>query len=217
MILEILNWSEIWAPVISLMAYLLCKNKKVTGVILVFIYILIAILLNTLADIEWQYSSLMPSWFQSNHVLYNIHSIIRSILFSMIFIQQTSGKNKRIIKLVLLCLYCLFVLIDFTFIQSIMVFSSYLFSAEGILLLLMSSSCLWDIFINENNYTKRQPLFWIAFGICIYEAANFFIFVFYFTLLNSTSFIAMHIWDFHNLFYIFLCFCLSKYIYENSR
>jgi hypothetical protein len=216
--MEILNWSEVWAPAVFLMTYLTCKNKKSGGALLIFIYMVIAILLNTMADVEWQYSQSMPSWFQSNHVLYNIHSIIRSILFSMVFIQQTPDKNKRIIKLVLLCVYSLFVLINFTLIQSIMVFSSYLFSAEGILLLLMSSSCLWDIFINEKNHNnKRQPIFWVAFGVCIYEAANFFIFVFYFTLLNSTSYIAMHIWDFHNLFYIFLCICLSKFIYENSR
>jgi len=218
MIQLILDWSEVWAPVIVLVVYFLCKNKRITGGLLVFTYIILAILLNTLADIIWKYKHSMPPLFQSNHVLYNIHSIIRSTLFSIIFIQQLSGKNERIIRRVLLYLYLLFAIINFTLIQSIRIFSSYLFSAEGILLLLMSLPCLWDIFINEKNYNnKYHPLFWFAFGVCIYEAANFFIFVFYSTLINSTSYIARHIWDFHNLFYIFLCACLAKYIYESSR
>jgi hypothetical protein len=217
MIRQVLDWSEIWAPVISLIAFSFSKSKKITGVSLVIVYIFVAIVLNTLADIIWLYKHSMPVWCQSNNILYNIHSIIRSVLFAIIFIKQLHTIKERIISWGLLCLYLVFAIINFTVIQSMMVFSSYLFAAEGILLILMSMQCLWYLFLNEKNDTLRHdPSFWIAIGVSIYEAANFFIFLFYSSLISTTYF-AEYGWDIHNVFYIFFCLCLAKAIYESGR
>jgi len=147
MLRNIFDWSEVWAPVIPLFAYLLCKNKGETGVIFVFTYTVIAIILNGLADVVWHFNHLMPSWIQSNNVFYNIHSIMRCSIFSLLFIKQADDSMKKRIYRFLLCLYFLFVIINFTTIQSILFFSSYIFSAEGILLLIRPLIFLFFYFI----------------------------------------------------------------------
>jgi hypothetical protein len=217
MVQLIINWSEAWAPVICLITYLLC-NKKTAGASLLLVYVVAAIILNWLADFEWQCHYLMPRWLNSNNILYNIHSIVRTSVFATIFIRFAADKKEKLFNFFLLLLYLLFALINFIFIQSIMIFSSNLFSAEDIILLIMSLRCLWHIFSDANNKDYlRRPLFWIASGISIYEAADFFIFVFYSSLLHSQTYFAAHIWNMHDGFYVLFCLFLSKAIYESAQ
>ena len=213
MLQQILDWSEVWAPVIPLAILILPKrNIKIAKMdSYIIAYLTIAILLSTMADVDWKFRSHLPaSWIQSNNVFYNIHSILRSIFFGLVFIGAASKKEK-FINCFLLLVYVVFAVIDFVFIENILVFSSFIFTTEGLMLLLMSLQCIWRIFTEEGKVDyKHLSIFWIAIGVCIYEAASFFILLFYSSFLNSTSYFANHIWDIHNIFYILFCSLLVK-------
>src|SRR4051794_1527700 len=81
----ILNWSEVWALLIPL-TILFIKPKQPLPLKPIIIYIGLALLLNLEADLIGIYWKLFPDWFNSNTVLYNIHSIVRYSCFAYFFL-----------------------------------------------------------------------------------------------------------------------------------
>src|SRR5258705_12272266 len=86
---QILNWSEVWAPLIPL-TFLLINRKRLPPYLKpVKIYVFVALSLSLISNIIWYRNKLglyFPDWVQSNNFLYNTHSIIRLLLFSWFFI-----------------------------------------------------------------------------------------------------------------------------------
>ncbi|HEX8316319.1 MAG TPA: hypothetical protein VF609_15055, partial [Flavisolibacter sp.] len=82
----ILDWSEAWSPLIPLLAVL--KYQKQPNYLrpIVF-YVVFASIFNAFGNIIADYGAKwnFPVWMQRNVFLYNIHSIIRFILFTSFF------------------------------------------------------------------------------------------------------------------------------------
>src|SRR3954462_4310057 len=82
----ILDWSEIWAlfiPLFVLWRYpFQPKNMKP-----IISYLYAALLLNAIIDFIDHFKGPLhfPHWLQTNNYLYNVHSIVRFIYFSMFF------------------------------------------------------------------------------------------------------------------------------------
>src|SRR5260221_14478678 len=104
---EILDWSEVWAPLIPLAILISRKQKSVWRRPMLW-YLVIAILLSIIADVIWQRRHLgIDGWLQNhfyffyedggqtfkNNLLYNLQSIFRFLLFSWFF--QYMGKIFR--------------------------------------------------------------------------------------------------------------------------
>ena len=218
MLETILNWSEVWAPLTALLVFLAYKYKNLAGLQYLKMYLLAAIILNLAADIMWRYKSSMPESLQDNNFLYNIHSIIRTCLFILFFAANTTEKRYRSLYKLMIPVFLAFIIFNFIFLDSFLRFSSNIFTFEGLALLLVSLHTLWQVFTEESNteYVK-QPIFWIAAGVAIYEAASFFIFIFYASFRDSKTYFAERIWDVHNILYIVLCFFIAKAIHASSR
>ena len=109
--LKILEWSEVWALLIPLVILLFRRQQPAT-LKPVIIYLWIAFILNLSIDIITAINIYHHNFDLSNNTLYNIHSVVRFVCFSLYFIQlpQTSFvKFKKLLTVVFL----IFVVINF--------------------------------------------------------------------------------------------------------
>ena len=101
---ELLMWSEVWALLIPLAIVFIYKAESPIKPII--IYIFLALLLNTASDLISYFTNELPGWLQNNQILYNFHSIARTLLFSWYIstlkIKYTSLLATRIIPLYLI-------------------------------------------------------------------------------------------------------------------
>jgi hypothetical protein len=213
---RILDWSEVWAPLIPL-AFIIARKNKPAYLKPVWIFIIIAFFLNIGITLIWRFK--LKWGFQegdflwSNNFIYNILSVVRIFLFAWFF-KLLGQKFMHRIKLVIPFGFLLFVLINFIFYEDFFYqqsFSSRLLSTEAALLLFY---CLqyYIFLVIEDRATglTRQKGFWVVLGLSIYVAVNFFIFLFYEYLTKATTDFAISIWDIHNLVFIILCICIAK-------
>ena len=106
--LEILDWSEVWALFIPLIV-LFVKKKQPAFLKPVIIYLFIALPLNLFADIIWKFQVVhhFPHWLKTNTYVYNFHSIVRFLLFSIFFIKLHQPFLVRIKKIIVCFFYYL--------------------------------------------------------------------------------------------------------------
>src|SRR5688500_16280557 len=110
---EILDWSEVWAPLIPL-AILMFKPNQPNCFKPVIIYLWFALFIDILIDVGWKFGKIVPFWMYPNNYLYNVHSIVRFICFSTFFIRLNqpyyTGLKKAIpiISIVLLSINFIF-------------------------------------------------------------------------------------------------------------
>ena len=214
---KILEWSEVWALLIPL--FVLSKYKKQPGFLKpVIIYLLLALLLDTAADIIMEINSYYKQQHKSppysNNFLYNIHSITRFICFSSFFIllrQPFLVKAKKYLPI----LSAVLVVINFAFYENFFDrnhISSRLFATEAGLLLFY---CLqYYLFkLQEDKSGPRQADFWIVTGLSIYVVFNFPFFLLYTTLLGKNGNLLVNLWNYHNITYIIFCIFIAKAFY----
>ena len=224
---EILDWSEVWAPLIPL-TILITRKQKTAWRKPLLSYLIITILISITADILWKRRHLgIENWLQNNfsflfeedgltlknNLLYNLQSICRFLLFSWFF--NSMGKIFQKLNRILPAFFILAAIVDFIFLEDIRDFSSRLFSLEAGLLL---AYCIIYFFVvmkdEKGTSIFLRPPFWIVSGLSIYVAINFFIFLFYKLLSTNYVVFAFHLWDFHNISFIifcgFLCIAFSK-------
>ena len=218
-LLEILDWSEVWAIFLPL-AVLLYRKKQPAYIKPVIIYLCLALPLNLAADIIWKFQEEyhFPHWLQSNNYIYNFHSIARFLLFSLFFIRLNQNFSRRL-KKIILAFFCLFVLINFAFFENFFRFdplSSRLLSVEAALLLFYSLQYYFFKFQDETDASSKSPDFWIVTGLCIYAAACFPIYLFYKTLLLQSENFTINIWKVPDICYIILCIFIAKGFYESK-
>ena len=119
MLQQILDWSEVWALFIPL-AFMLTRKNPPAYLKPVRLYVWIALVLNTVANAIWyrNYIGLtdLPDFLQSNNFLYNIHSVIRLLLFIWFFILLNQRFMHRV-KAILPFLFILLLLINFVFFE----------------------------------------------------------------------------------------------------
>ena len=218
----ILATSEVWALFIPL-SFLFFRKINSGAVKEVIIYLWIALLLNTIIVIvsflpDYYNTDRFPFLLQNNNVEYNIHSIVRVFLFTLFFIRNNS-QNLHFQKKVLLGLFGVFVIVNFSFFESpVMLLSSRLFTVEAIVLLFFCIYYYLNSIIQEKNEKLyKQPVFWVVTGLSIYEAVNFFIFLLFTYLVKNYTVFAQNIWNLHNVSYIILCIFITKGFYESRR
>ena len=216
MLKELLNWSEVWALLIPL-AFILIRKNIPPYLKPVRFYVWAALLLNTGANVIWYRNVLhlseLPEFLKSNNFLYNIHSVIRLLLFSWFFILLNQRFMHRV-KAVLPFIFIILVIINFVFYEDFFnpdMLSSRLLATEAAILLFYCMQYYIFLMIDEKvTSIKKQPGFWVVTGLGIYVAVNFFIFLFYNYLLNQNlEIFAVNIWDVHNIAFIILCICIA--------
>ncbi len=212
----IFDWIEVWIVLVPLSGLFFFKPdiKKIQPV---HIYFFIALILNTLIDVSWKYKSALPAWAHNNNVLYNMQSVTRVVLFTLFLSRYLSQKYQAVFRWVL-AMYAGGILINFIFFESPFTFSSRLFSAESLFLLTLCILYFFSLLNDDRIFSyRKQPAFWIATSLSLYEASNFSIFLFYTILMNREIPFAVRIWDVHNIFYSILCIFSTKAFYECRR
>ena len=173
------DWSEVWALLIPL-AVIIRYKPRGPGARLLIGYVIFALVLNSIATVMAQSASL-PAWLKNNNIFYNIHSVVRVVLFSWYILsvrQSLFPLNKKW----LLMIYGLLAGINFLFLESPLFLSTRLFAAESIILLII---CLFYFLSSIKDETQVNLLdhssFLVCTGVCLYEAITFFIFLFNFS------------------------------------
>lgn len=215
MLREIIDWSEAWALLIPL-AFL--SRGKIIPLWLkpIRIYVVAAFLINIAATLIQKYKVIWGfhpgDFFWSNNFLYNIHSIIRFLLFSWFFILLNQRFMHRV-KWVLPYIFILFIFINFIVFENLFsrnMLSSRLLATEAALLLFYCLQYYIFLMIEDKSIPlKKQPGFWIVTGLSFYVATSFFIFLFYNYLIEQNIEFAVDIWDVHNIAYILLCISIA--------
>jgi len=214
----ILDWSEVWAPLIVIIVFLLNRNQPryMTPVV---VYFFLALIINLIGDVISDFKKHLPSWMQSNNPLYNIHSLIRFICYSLFFISLRLPKLSTVYKILPLISILIFVL-NFSLIDDFFNywhFSGNLLTGEAYLLLIY---CMlyYVVKLNDDNLVMTdEPDFFVVTGLGIYVVVNFFVFLFYVPMMNVNQDLAENIWDVHNYAYIALSILTAKALYDAPR
>lgn len=218
----LLNTSEVWALLIPL---IFISFKKIDNPALkeIIFYLRIAFILNLIIVVisflpDYYDTTKLPFLLQNNTIEYNMHSVIRVVLFTLYFMRNNDDAL-HLQRKIILGFFFAFVLFNFIVLESpVRLFSSRLFTVEAIVLLFFYIYYFLNAIIREKNEKlTRQPIFWIASGLGIYEAVNFFIFLLFTYLVNNYTIFAVNIWNLHNITFIILCIFITKALYESSR
>lgn len=213
-----LDWSEVWASMFPIAMFMVYR-KQPSYMRPIVIYFCIAFCLYLVGNVISDYKKHLPSWMQSNNPIYNLHSMVRFICFSIFFIKLQQKKLDWVYKLLPLVSLLIFVL-NFTLIDDFFNprhFSGNLLAGEAYLLLIYCM--LYYLYkLNEDDVELlHEPDFWVVTGLAIYVVVNFFVFLFYVPMINEDKGLALHIWDIHNYAYIALCLFISKALYDAPR
>jgi hypothetical protein len=213
-----LDWSEIWALFIPLTALHFWPYRP-AYMKPVIIYLWIALGLNTIADLIVDLKPYFPSWLQSNNPIYNLHSVVRFVCFSSFFLllgQPYFGAVRKLIA----ALFGLFVVVNFTFFQDFFFtkrLSGSLLSAEAFLLLVFCMLYYLSQLKEEDESIIRGPDFWVSTGLCVYVVINFFVFLFYSSMIMQDVNLAIRIWNVHNIAFILFCVFIATAFYVSPR
>lgn len=212
---EILDWSEVWAPVIPLVVWGLGKAQP-RFLVPVILYLWFALVVDAIIDIGWKVNG-VPGWMYPNVYWYNIHSIGRFVLFSAFFYLLHPAFRTKAHQLLPLLVIILLV-INFWFFENFFdkeMFSSRLFTVEAGVLLFY---CLRYYLLKTNATNvpvKAGKDHWVVTGLSVYVVFNFFYFLFYTTLMadeKNHDFVAA-MWNFHNITFIILCIFIARAFY----
>ena len=217
---QIFNWTEVWALFIPIIA--LARNKKQPASMQpVILYIFIALFINYVADVmHFRKYFHFPDWFSTNTYLYQAHSIIRLLLFSIFFIRLDQPFLQNL-KRVIPFFFIVFVLIDFSFFEHFINYrrenghfksdlSNHLLAVEAALLLVYC--LLYYLYrLQEESHEVQKPAdFWIVTGLCIFIVPCLPIYLFYDKLILQDKGFATYIWKVPDLCYLIFCILIAK-------
>lgn len=215
-IANVLMWSEVWALLIPLIIIIRfrIKDREMRPIVL---YVIIGLLLNLTATLVSVYRLSLPASLQNNNILYNLHSIIRVLLLGW-YIHSLKLLKVSWLSKIMFPAYLGFVLVNFILWENPLFLSTRLLSAESIVLLALSlffliSSMRDD---SETNWLKH-PSFLICIGLCFYEAVNFFIFLFFYPLLENNMEFGMLTMKIFSVSYIIFCILMALTLYRNHK
>jgi hypothetical protein len=214
----VLDWSEVWAPLIPMIFYLLNRNQPVY-MRPVIAYLFIAFFFNLVGDIISSYKIYLPSWMQSNNPLYNIHSIVRFVCFGYFFLLLRQN-SFSLLKKILPGISLVIILFNFIYLEDFGNpdhLSGNLLAAEAYLLLIYCILYYLAKLRDEEGEIGTGPDFWVVTGLSIYVVVNFFVFLFYVPMIVFDSLLALRIWNVHNVAYIILCLFITKSFYVSAR
>lgn len=212
-----LDWSEVWALMIPL-SVLLFRRQQPSSLRPVIIYLWLGFLINIVIDIIMAINVYLDRAALSNNPLYNIHSVVRFGCFSIYFIHLQKNSFARL-KRFLALLAIAFLVINFTLFENFFnlgSFSGNLLSVEAYLLLVYCMLYYLAELKNDEN-PFDGPHFWVVTGLSIYLVINFFVFLFYIPMLDVNLYLAVNIWNIHNIAFIIFCFFIAKAFYGTVR
>ena len=213
---KVLMWSEVWSLLIPL-AIIIIYRVKGSDMWPVVLYVTIAFVLNLAATLISVYYNSLPSWLQNNNILYNLHSLVRVLLFSWYVISLKLIRPEWLTKIIL-PVYVTLVLINFIFLESPLFLNTRLFSAESIVLLTLCLLYFISSMRDESdNNWLRHPSFLICAGISFYEAITFFIFLFFYPLLEKNLEFGVLTMKIYSVSYIILCVLLALALYRSRK
>lgn len=212
---QLIDWAEVW-PLLIPLPFLLRAGKLPPYMVPVRIYVWVALVINLAATVIWKRFDLglgeLPRFWRSNNWLYNLHSVIRLLLFSWFFIRLDQRFLHRV-KAALPWLFLAFVAVNFTLFENFfnyLSFSNRLLATEAACLLFLCLQFYIFLVIDEHTVKlNRQPGFWVVTGLTFFVALCFFIFLFYSYLTQEDMNFAVDIWDVHNFVFIFQCICIA--------
>ena len=210
----ILDWSEVWALLIPLFAWIIIKHPQ-PGMKPVIVYLLIALVLNVFGDFIAEFKKFIPTLPRSNNPIYNIHSLVRFGCFSWFFIQMGATYYQRV-QSAILVLYITLIAFNFIFIENFFNpahLSGNLLTIESFLLLASCMVFYLALLKNDTSLPSKQKSFWVTTGLSIFFVINFFVFLFYVPLINENRQLTNWMWNFHNIAYITLCIFITKAFY----
>jgi hypothetical protein len=218
----ILDWSEVWALLIPLIVVTISKPRGEKIRLLVW-YVVVGFLLNLTAMLM-QYNYLSPRWMYidgmtNNNIIYNIHSIIRVLLFGWYIISIRRYKYPIILKSILIS-YIAFLFINFIFFESPFYVSTLLFAGESIVLLLICMAYFFRSIQDESHINwLKHPSFLICAGLSFYEAITFFIFLFLYPLSEKEETLSFFVLTMriYNITYVLFCILLALAFYKSRR
>ena len=214
----ILDWSEVWALLIPLVAYHF-HHRQPNYFKPVIVYLYGALLLNLSSDFIGDFLSHLPDWLQSNLLLYAFHSLFRLLCFASFF-SQLKQPHLRLLRISLPWLYGSLAILNYIFLEDYLDqnhLSGNLFTLEAYILLIYCLLYYLSQLQTDVESLRDDQEFWIVTGLSIYVVVNFFIFLFYVPMLRENSMLAEHMWGVHNVAYIILCLFITKAIYVPVR
>jgi len=214
----LLDWSEVWAPLIPIGYYLFHRNQP-AFLKPVILYLFIAFFVNLAGDLISDYKAYMPFGIKSNNPLYNAHSIIRFACFSYFF-AALGQKDFSKFRFLLPIIGLLVIVVNFGWVESFGNpdhLSGNLLASEAYLLLIYCMLYYLSKLRNDADDISGGADFWVVTGLSIYVVVNFFVFLFYVPMLNYDAVLAERIWDVHNIAYILLCIFITRAFYDDAR
>ncbi len=218
------DWSEVWSLLIPLTILVVKKKKYADYLKPVIAYIIITLLIFLAANIIWKHKNdwHLPQWLHSNNYLYNTHAILQFFLFGLFFI-RLNQPFAILLKKLFFVVFILFALINFIFFEKFFFFNSISSHIHSVGVGLLLAYCLlYFLFLLQDDSVlviQKQKGFWIVSALTIYVTVNFFIFLFYSTLIldEKNRHWAENIWDVHNATFLLLCICITKTFNEQPE
>ena len=223
MLKDILDWSEVWAPLIPLIVFLFVRPKY-RWVKPVVIYLVVAFIFSAVIDIIWKgqlsidfidwFDKNLPWWpkegeYLKNTIFYNLISMSRLLLFAWFFnyLGNVFRKLNRFVPL----LFILFTIINFWRLEKIEDFSSRLITLETGILLFYCVLYFFRVLRDDkpDGEAASPAVFRVVMGLSIYVALNFFIFLLYKQLTANFEDLAKQIWPIHNFSNIIFCLLIA--------
>lgn len=206
-ITKILDWSEVWAILIPLTVYVVNRKEKKKWERPLLIYLIITLINNLVIDFIF-HPYLEYKVLQSNHIFYNLNSVVRFFCF-ISFFQYTYSAFEKLIP-VTRVVFLIIVYFSYTVLNNAYDFNSKMMALESAILLVF---CIIWFYLkirdtNSGGYFSENSS-WAVTGIFFYSAINFFVFLFYETLIKSDNNFAFYIWDVHNISFIIMCILFS--------
>jgi hypothetical protein len=219
MFYKIIVWSEVWALLIPLAIIIIWgyKKKEMTPLV---IYLVVALLIfSTGRGVSLMYQAKLahklPHFLKSNHPLYNINSVCRVLLFGWLILNSELLKNIKPLKFIL-PIYLLLVILDMTFWENPMALSTILTIAQCTLLLCFCILFFFHTIRDESEINwMGKPLFLICTALVLYEALNFFIFLFFHPIANVNRKFGTITMIISSSLFIIFCIMIAVALYRN--
>ncbi len=209
MLSSILDWSEAWACLIPLYVFILRRRSDEKYLNILAAYFLTTFCINTAADVSWIFNDCMPVHFKNNNLLYNINSMLRTLVFLVFFRNVIYAHYKKYFSIIIVA-YLLFSLSSFTINKDKLIFlNSFLHAVEGFILLILCVSYFIKIIKSEEAIISYNSNFFIIFALALYEAVSFFVFLFYeYNTSHNRKFDSV-IWYVHDCIFIIFCMLIA--------
>lgn len=214
----LLDWSEVWAPLIPLVFYLFHRDQPRFMKPVIW-YLALAFFLNLAIDFISEFKPEIVPESVSNNPLYNLHSMVRFFCFAGFF-NMLGQRGRWRVRQWLPALFLAIALVNALYFEDPLdhdALNGNLLAAEAYLLLIYCVLYYLYKLRDDDGDFAASPDFWVVTGLAIFVVVNFFVFLFYVPMAYQDVHLALDIWNVHNLAYIVFCIFLTRALYGSTR